>query len=271
MKSNPRCLPVWPDELARWIGPLVLGLVGFFFIALDRARAADFTVISAIHAESDSKPVTENRTWFLGDRVYDELIGDPREVSVLDLKRQSIELLDVRRRIKTTLTLNELTQFVAALKVEALQAKSPLVRFAASPQFEVLNHEDQHRLRLKSDLLEYEVDLQPCDADVAQQYKRFCDWYARLNATRVGSLPPHARLELNDHLRRQQCYPIKIKLTIRNDTTSAELTSHHRLVEEIASHDRQRIEQIDLDRVTFREVSLADFRGLKMASATREK
>ena len=38
------------------------------------------------------------------------------------------------------------------------------------------------------------------DAQTTSDYFNFIDMYARLNATRVGAMPPQARLELNKAL-----------------------------------------------------------------------
>lgn len=231
--------------------------------------AGDFVVQTAVYAGDESTPVAENRTVFVGDKVYDELLGEPNEISVLNLNDPVVELLDVRRKVKSTLTGNDLLQFVAAMKVEALQAKSPLARFAAAPHFELLQHEDTHQFRLKSEWLEYQVQTVDCDPQISQKYRKFCDWYARLNATRVGALPPHARLELNSQLTLHPRFPTRIQLTIRNEKTAQELISRHELIEKLSDDDQQRIRQIDLDVTTFREVPLTEFRGLKLADSQR--
>ena len=106
-------------------------------------------------------------------------------------------LLDPQRKVKTTLTTQELLQTTAAIKSQA-QELDGLFAFAADPQFNREVDVPEGWLTLSSSLLTYRVKgMEPEPADVVGAYRDFADWYARLNATRPGNLPPFPRMELN--------------------------------------------------------------------------
>src|SRR5690606_23222521 len=106
-----------------------------------------------------------------------------------DPAAKTIELLAPARGVRATLSLTSLLQFVAALQTRATQA-SPLVKFAASPEFTITESRQRHTLRLASDWMEYEVRADECSDEIVRRYTEFADWYARLNATIPGALPP---------------------------------------------------------------------------------
>lgn len=227
---------------------------------------ADFSVATTVHAGSGpaQQVVAENDTVFYRGVVYDDPRGDGAEASVLDRAAGTVELLDPGRQVKTTIPLKWLLEFTAAVEARARSSSkaSPLVRFAAAPEFEISQPPGGGGVRLVSEWMEYEVSGEPFDRQRVAAYRDFADWYARLNAARhPGALPPTARLEVNRQVAERGWIPQEIQLTVRSRGGTSHLESRHRISGQLAADDLQRVEKLERYRRDFRPVDLAEFRG----------
>jgi hypothetical protein len=138
------------------------------------------------------------------------------------------------------------------------------------PQFEE-SYEDRARLlTLTNKRIKYGAKGKvPGQDSIVQRYRNFADWYARLNATRPGTMPPFARLELNKSLASRGIVPEEVNLTIypknRLFGSKTQATSKHLFAWRILETDKARIEKANHYRATFEEVNFRIYRGLDKA------
>lgn len=240
---------------------LLLALSGLFACTV-LSSAQDFRIESQIFVGKQKKPMAESVTVFTSGLIYDFPLTGPEEIVVFDPARGRFVLLDVARKTKTTLTTQELVQFTAAMKVHASELEGAF-GFAANPNFEVHFDSEQHRLTLDSKLLSYDVTgVEPKQPEAVKDYRIFADWYARLNSTRPGNLPPFARIELNRNLSENGLIPKDVELTVSSKigllSRTLTVRSHHLANWTLSGKDRDRVKlagtyMAEFDAVPFKE------------------
>jgi hypothetical protein len=232
-------------------------------------RADDgFRCETDVFVAAEKTPVQQSLTVFTGTLVYDFLLGQSQEITLYDVQRGTIKLLDKKRQLCTTILTDDLLQITAMYKTR--KAESDLFKFCTEPVFKETFADNI--LTLEADQFTYRVTcVKPKWAEAAQQYCEFADWSARLNAIRPGNLPPFPRMELNKALAGQKMLPEDIVRTIttthltgRRDET---IRSHHVFNWALAKRDRQLIEEVGDHLIKYKSVSAEDYLGLakKMA------
>ena len=240
------------------------------------ALAEDFRIETDVLVGGEKEPVAQNVTLFSGGLVYDFPLIGPQEITVFDAGRGRFVLLDVPRKTKTTLLTQELLEITAAIKVQA-QELDGVFAFAADPQFKREIDQPEGWLTLSSSLLTYRAKgVKPKLSEAAATYRDFADWYARLNATRPGNLPPFARLELNRLLGERQEVPEEVELTVepKNRWAGRKLVvhSHHIFNWRLSNTDRKRIDTAGGYMADFQAVGFQEYREpLQLASQARGK
>jgi hypothetical protein len=249
---------------------IVLIAAAAFGMAAGQARAAtgeDFRVENSVYAEDQKEPSAESTTIFYRGVVYD-CMKSPAETVVFDKTTDRFELLNLTRRTRTEVTTAQLSAFVDEMRTVAAKNKDPVVRFLAEPKFDERFSDVTNELILSSPLVTYRVAVSPeSDASVVEQYREFCDGYARLNALLVpGSLPPFGRLAVDAALAKRQATASRVVLTV----TTGKIPNQQKMV--IRSEHRvvRPLERVDLDRVAkaremmehFKLASFDDYRKL---------
>jgi hypothetical protein len=244
----------------------LLGMVLFTAIGAVAVEAADFRVQTQIFSEDLDLPMSENTTLFFGGDVYDSVAGG-REITLFKTSENTVFMLDLRRRKKTRITTDKLLQYTAWLKEKSAGSKDPLLNFCAAPKFEVRSENQGKSWHFEHPVIRYQViaDLAD-DREIAEQYRRFCDWYARLNALlRPQSLPPFPRLLVNERLAREELIPKSIELRIspqrRTGDREIKIRSIHTIKQELSAADKVHLQLIDEYLDTFEEVPLAQYRA----------
>jgi len=239
------------------------------------AWSDEFRVDTDIYVGNQKEPYAQNLTIFTSGLVYDFPLAGPEEITVFDPAHGRFVLLDCQRKVKTTLTTTEIVEFVAAMKAQALDVGG-VVAFAANPLFE--HHFDQknRRLTLSSELMTYRTKgAEPKSESAVSDYRNFADWYARLNATRPGNLPPFARIELNKAIAERGLIPEEVERRIapKNRLVGRELVvrSQHSTYWQITNTDRKRIEKAGADMVSFQSVSFQDYLRELLAASGRDR
>lgn len=231
--------------------------------------AQDFRVDSELFLDQDKKPALEMLTVFSSGKVYDFRLTDPPETTVFDPVRGQFTLLDETRRVKASVTTQELLDFSLALESHAAQQRDKLFAFCAAPKFEASESEVADgslptiELRLAAKPLTYVARGQKVDKpEAVKAYRQFTDWCARINATRPGNLPPGARLALNQALAERELLPLEITRTSYSGALGRklELKSQHRVNWTLSGEDQKKIERASDMMATFTEVSYNDYR-----------
>jgi hypothetical protein len=111
----------------------------------------------------------------------------------------------------------------------------------------------------------------PNSETAVSTYRNFADWYARLNATRPGSLPPFARLKLNQAIAKEGWIPKEVELTVtpkmRVVGRKLVMRSHHAAVWQLSGTDRDRIDKAASHMVSFQAVGFQDYRKESQVAA----
>lgn len=224
--------------------------------------AQDFRVETDVFEEDSKNPIAENLTLFAGGIIYDFLLTDPEEVTVLDLSRARLVLLSPTKKIRTDIPTEQVLSFVALMKSQEPSAR--LTSFI-DPQFEESYDAAAQTLSLTSKNVIYRVRCaEPKTKDAARRYQEFADWYARLNAMRPGNPPPFGRIRLNKVLADKNLVPEEVTRTLVNKSGFLEkrytATSRHLLNWQLTNTDRKRIDTVSDYLTSFRSVTYREYR-----------
>jgi len=239
-------------------------------LGVNAADLQEFRMDTELFENQVKEPFLQTLTIFADGLIYDFLLTEPREVTVIDLSRGRITLLDEARKVKATVTTDEVLQFSLDLETRAVQQSDRLIAFCAVPHFETTVNDIQQsgqtlvELTLDSKALSYvALGQHPQHSDAVRSYRQFSDWAARLNATRRGNLPPGARLALNKELAERDLLPLEITKVISPTTPlgkKLELKSQHRVNWALSGEDRKRIEHAGDMLATFQTVGFDAYR-----------
>jgi hypothetical protein len=249
------------------------------------AMAADFRVENKVFSGSDKQPCSQSTTIFKDGVVYDYLVdpADPSktdEVTVFDVARGRFLLLDKRLRLKTELSTRLVKASTDSLKVRTDLDDDPFASFLLKPRFEqeAIGQSDDGQsddgqsddgetdeLLFASKWLDYRVLTSAAKTpEIAEDYRRFSDWYARLNTyTRPGVRPPFARMLVNEELGKRGELPREVHLTLKPKhglgSRKFRLHSEHRVTPRLGDGDRRRIAQTAEDLIVFETVGFGEY------------
>ena len=228
-----------------------------------QADANDFRVETDIYVESQKDPVIQTLTLFTDGVVYDFLQPSESLITTFEPERGQFVLLDSQRRVKTTVTTEQILEFTAQLKAEAEEGRQQSL---VDPSFEHELDKATGWLVLSSDRLIYRAQGQiPKDPSAVQRYQQFADWYARLNAIDPSNLPPSGRIELNKAIADQKWIPHEIERTVTVgeglSTSKHVVRSRHLPIWQLSQSDRDRIALVGRYKAEFEAVSFQDFRS----------
>jgi hypothetical protein len=206
---------------------------------------------------------TESLTLFDDGKIYD-FLSSPREITLFDLSRNRIVLMDGSRKLRTELATERLLSFTEQMRTRAGRQTDALLKFAADPKFEESSADGW--MKFSSPFMTYRVKNKLIEsASVAAQYRRFSDHSARLNAMlHPGALPPFPRLAINAELAKQEArVPEQVELTLapQNRLTGKPtvLRSEHSLEPRLLVSDRKKIDEAGESLVTFKEVPVEEY------------
>ena len=110
------------------------------------------------------------------------------------------------------------------------------------------------------------LDLANLEPALADEYREFSDWYARLNAMfRPQALLPFPRLMVNQQLAQKKLIPEKVSLRIGSSAgvgeSPLELESRHEVRVGLLNQDRERIAWLESCLRKFSEVELVAYQA----------
>jgi hypothetical protein len=216
-------------------------------------RADDFRVDSKVFIGKESLPHSSNVTLFQGAHVYD-FLDKPEQITFYDLDRGRIVLVDPQRKVKTEVSSRMLDAFSNTLRHSA--GKDPLLQFALHPTFDIRDDKDGEERVFTSKLITYRVrTATPEMPDMPARYRQFSDLSARLNAlVNRGSLPPFARLAVNESLDASGLLPAKVEFA----ASSGRLIGGHTVALRSQHDFRRRLLDSDLRRIDSAGALLTD-------------
>lgn len=228
------------------------------------AWAADFRVENKVFLGSDKEPLSESTTIFTAGIIYDYLV-EPGEVTVLDIARGRFFLLDTRLKLKTQLSSQLVKASTDSLKNRTDLSSDPFIAFLIKPSFDCQADDARGELLFSSAMLEYRVLTEPARTpEVAEQYRQFSDWYARLNSyIRPDTPPPFARMLVNEELGKRGELPREVHLTLKPKqglgSRKVRMHSQHNIVSLLGDVDRRRVAETAEYLAVFEPVSLKEY------------
>lgn len=241
------------------LAALVLGITSW----APPAHAENFRMETDVFIGTNKEPVVQYLTLFTHDAIYDFRVTSPEEVTIVDLNRSRIVLLDSARKMKATLNTEEVLQYTASIKAQ-VNSSNPTFYFAANPNFEVSHDDATDWLTLSSEQLTYRIKgSKPKQADAVRRYQEFADWSARLSSTRPGNLPPYARMAVNRAIAEKEWLPDEVERTIppaRLGMRKLEMRTRHHVNWLLSETDRKRLDRVGTDLVSFKAVPYQEYR-----------
>lgn len=249
------CIALWSSVLSLQCGP---------------ATADDFRVDSKIFVAKEATPHSTNITLFRGSHVYD-FLDKPQQITIYDLERKRIVMLDPAHERKAEVSIAMLTSFCDTLERRPT-AGDAFLKFAIKPTFDETTDKTTGEMLFASSQLTYRVMPKVADdRSVATRYREFSDFSAKLNAlVNRGSLPPFPRLTVNAALAESGKVPQKILLTvpprqlIGGHTTT--LRSEHEFRSRILDSDEAKIDSAGELLGRAEAVNLSDYLRPPVAS-----
>jgi hypothetical protein len=251
-------------RLACVLGCLIGGVsLGLPVSAAEPGR--DFRVENRVYREAKKQPLSRSTTIFHQGAVYD-FLAEPAEVIVFEPEASRFVLLDTARRVRCELTTRQVETFIARLQETAAEQDDPFWRFLAAPELTERFDAATGELSLSSPWISYRVLTAELEgSSVANRYREFADWYAKLNTMlHPGSNPPSARLTLNVALARRNLVPKEVHLTMTPKRSlpprRLRLRSEHQIVVSLSVGDLDRVAQASEFMQIYRQVGFQDYR-----------
>ncbi|HYW77972.1 MAG TPA: hypothetical protein VE890_00275 [Thermoguttaceae bacterium] len=250
------------------VSALALGIftLGGILLSGGAVLGEDFRVDNEVFVGKRTDPASRSTTIFHNGVVYD-FMDEPDEVIVLDKAAERFVLLDMARRIRSDLSVEDVTTFTTQLQRSAEKNGDPFIGFLANPKFDEQFDEGSSELTLSSEWMIYRLELQSAGSpQLAHQYREFCDWYARLNTMlHQGAKPPTARLLVNEAISRHAATAREVELTVTPKKTfppvRVTLRSRHQVIRQVAEADLDRVTQARQFMSIFKPVSFEQYRA----------
>lgn len=268
------------QSAVRWVLPVVLIAASWLPAMAQDLRI--YTTVTDTLAGTSSAP-HRSLTLFHAGKVYDFLTGTD-EVIIFEPAERTFTLIDLSRKLTTTITQDQVRHFLSLAETEAdktirelerqsstaKQRSAELLRFQLNPDFEVAA-DGNSLLRLRSSTINYSVQAVAAPSEeAAEVYYRYADWIAQLNAILHPSFLPKPRLAVNDELRSRNWLPVQVELTVAGQPPIARRASHE-LAWKLQQLDREHIHQWEtlLAEGKLKSVPFRDFQ-VQQLSASRK-
>lgn len=220
-----------------------------------------FRVESRVYLGDQKDPASRSTTIFQDRAVYDYL-DKPGEIVVFEKSLERFVLLDTNRRVRAELPTQGVVTFTEQLQRYADAQKDPMLKFLAHPTFEERCDKAAGVLTFNSPWVTYRLKTAPAPSTaIAQRYREFCDWYARLGPILdPAARPPFARMRVSAVLEEKGLFPREVNLTLTPKKgfwpKRINIRSEHELALELGAADVQRVTQTRQFMMLFSQVSM---------------
>lgn len=250
----------------------IIGLALFLSVNFKASdvHAQEFRIASQVYLGEDKLPVSENLTLFSERIVYDFQMSDdaqpkPVQTVIFDSRTRMMVLLDPARQVRLELPELRLIRILDAVRRETLQDNR--TSFLVKDQFKEHNDWSTDWVKLESPQITYSYKgLYPKNAAILPVYYEFLDNFTKLNATDPTKIPPFARIQLNNSIRRNGRIPVEVQISVKQNALFKKgfsAKSKHVVIDQLSDKDKQRIAQAKTEWQTFTAVNLTEYRGLK--------
>lgn len=213
----------------------------------------NFRVLISVFNANDM--VDQHLVVFDKSMVYDFAQGNDKSVTVFDLQRNRVILLDRDTQVRSTINTEDLTKLIAQIRASADEKSQESLGMNAKAELA------DGKYIVQFGKIQYTAATQnPTTDAIALAFGKFADWASRLNAARQrGLLPPFARMELNQKVAKAGELPREIELEVKRGLKTERFRSTHELIEQVSEQDRKQISEVGSMLTLYREVPLKAF------------
>ncbi|WLD10240.1 hypothetical protein [Planctellipticum variicoloris] len=222
------------------------------------SQAQDLRVYTVIRNGADEGVLGRNLTLFHAGKVYD-YTEPARELTVYDAAHKQFEVLNLGRRVATSISQEQMRYFLKLVETDANKvldqvheqsdpdqlAAAQMLEFQLHPLFRSQFDRDKQLLTMHSKVMQYKVE---CTTDAIPEavarYLDYADSIAQLNSVLHPQAPlPAARLRVNDQLREIKQLPVKVEMTVNPGKTPVRLKAEHQWMWKLTTADRSKIHE----------------------------
>lgn len=220
------------------------------------ALAQDLRVYTVIRNGADEEVLGRNLTLFHAGKVYD-YTEPARELTVYDAAHKQFEVLNVGRRVATSISQEQVRYFLQLAQDQANKfldevqeqpdpnqlAAAEMLEFQLHPVFRSQFDRDKQLLTLHSKTMQYKVGCtNDATPEAVERYLDYADSIAQLNSVLHPQAPlPAARLRVNDQLREIKQLPVKVEMTVSSAKAPVRLKADHEWMWTLSTTDRGKI------------------------------
>ncbi|HTN01567.1 MAG TPA: hypothetical protein VL132_06805 [Planctomycetaceae bacterium] len=222
------------------------------------SQAQDLRVYTVIRNGADEEVLGRNLTLFHAGKVYD-YTEPARELTVYDAAHKQFEVLNLGRRVATSISQEQMRYFLKLVETDANKvldqvheqsdpdqlAAAQMLEFQLHPLFRSQFDRDKQLLTMHSKVMQYKVE---CTTDAIPEavarYLDYADSIAQLNSVLHPQAPlPAARLRVNDQLREIKQLPVKVEMTVNPGKAPVRLKAEHQWMWKLTTADRSKIHE----------------------------
>ncbi|MGB7347319.1 MAG: hypothetical protein WBD20_24065 [Pirellulaceae bacterium] len=225
------------------------------------AANESFVVTTSVSEAGNNEPIAKHRIVFDGGVAYDFDEQDDAVLTVFDTNRNRIVLLNRTAKVRCFVNTDDLTKMAAVLQLNAdTPAKKERLGMSANVQ---VDESQAYSIRFgnaQDGSMQYTSTTQtPPVKTAAFQFGQFANWASRLNMAQRLSLPPFARIKLNERIAAAGQMPDQLELEINRHGQTSRYKSKHILDNKLTDEDRKRINEASGMIALFTDTPLKDF------------
>lgn len=242
------------------------------------AQAQDLRVYTVIRNGADEEVLGRNLTLFHAGKVYD-YTEPARELTVYDAAHKQFEVLNVGRRVATSISQEQMRYFLKLVETDANKllnqvheqsdpdqlASAEMLEFQLHPVFrsQFDPAKGKQLLTMHSKVMQYRVNCtEDASPEAVSRYLDYADSIAQLNSVLHPQAPlPAARLRVNDQLREIKQLPVKVEMTVNPGKAPVQLKAEHQWMWKLTTADRGMIHEWEtqLKEVGLRRLPFAEY------------
>ncbi len=221
--------------------------------AQENASPPAFAVTITNYVVDQDQPIGKHRILFSNSIAYDFDEQNKDSITVFDPMRNRVVLLSRSLKGRCIVSTEDLTRFVAQLRVSADTPEKRLL-FGLNAKVESKSDET-YAIRFGG--MNYSTTTQPAASEsAALQFGQFADWASRLNMARKLGPPAFGRMNLNQAIAKKGQLPLELHLTIKRNQQAAQFRSTHKLTNQLSENDRKAIDEVSGMIALYRETPL---------------
>ena len=229
------------------------------------ANTPTFRTETRIYNEESETAPFELLTLFDEGLIYDIELPQKSKITVFDISRNRIVLLDVSRKVKTVIAPQKLIDAMTDLRNQILQMnRGELFGLNTQPSADPKTGVYRAGIPGLLYISETEAESEP---RMAKAYNEFATWAARMNVVAGRGAAPFVRLALGNKMAADGVVPKKITRTASRGDVTQTVRSEHVFISMLSQQDQSLIREIHGMLPSFKEVSRTEFSSPQIAQS----